>query len=101
MQYIAWPDHGVPEDASDFLSFVMKVRQNRVGMVEATIVHCSAGIGRTGVMVLMETAMCLIEANEPVYPLDIVRSMREQRAMMIQTAVSFEDQYHLCIIIKD
>ncbi|VDM67261.1 unnamed protein product [Strongylus vulgaris] len=33
----------------------------------------------------METAACLVEANEPVYPLDIVRVMRDQRAMAIQT----------------
>ncbi|KAI4574903.1 hypothetical protein MJG53_002844 [Ovis ammon polii x Ovis aries] len=45
----------------------------------------SAGIGRTGVLITMETAMCLIECNQPVYPLDIVRTMRDQRAMMIQT----------------
>ena len=32
--------------------------------------------------------MCLIEANQPVYPLDIVRQMRDQRAMLIQTSVS-------------
>lgn len=49
----------------------------------------SAGIGRTGVLITMETAMCLIECNQPVYPLDIVRTMRDQRAMMIQTPVSF------------
>ena len=48
----------------------------------------SAGIGRTGVLITMETAMCLIEANQPVYPLSIVRQMRDQRAMLIQTAVS-------------
>lgn len=36
----------------------------------------------------METAMCLIECNQPIYPLDIVRTMRDQRAMMIQTPVS-------------
>lgn len=48
----------------------------------------SAGIGRTGVLITMETAMCLIECNQPVYPLDIVRTMRDQRAMMIQTPVS-------------
>ena len=56
---------------------------------------CSAGIGRTGVLITMETAMCLIEANQPVYPLNIVRQMREQRAMLIQTsvrcAVTFSD----------
>ena len=48
----------------------------------------SAGIGRTGVLITMETAICLIEANQPVYPLDIVRQMRDQRAMLIQTPVS-------------
>lgn len=48
----------------------------------------SAGIGRTGVLITMETAMCLIECNQPIYPLDIVRTMRDQRAMMIQTPVS-------------
>ena len=51
-------------------------------------VYCSAGIGRTGVLITMETAMCLIEANQPVYPLSTVRQMRDQRAMLIQTAVS-------------
>lgn len=47
----------------------------------------SAGIGRTGVLILMETALCLVEANQPIFPLDIVRQMREQRLGMIQTAV--------------
>lgn len=90
MQYIAWPDHGVPDDPSDFLHFVMKVRQARSGMVEPTVVHCSAGIGRTGVLITMETAMYLIEANQPVYPLTIVRQMRDQRAMLIQTSSQYK-----------
>ncbi|XP_023707598.1 tyrosine-protein phosphatase non-receptor type 4 isoform X2 [Cryptotermes secundus] len=89
MQYLAWPDHGVPDDSLQFLGFTERVRKARVGMVEPTVVHCSAGIGRTGVLILMETAMCLIEANEPVYPLDIVRAMRDQRTMMIQTASQY------------
>lgn len=37
----------------------------------------------------METAACMIEANEPVYTLDILKTMRNQRAMLIQTFVSF------------
>lgn len=90
MQYIAWPDHGVPDDSSDFLDFVLRVRQNRVGMERPSIVHCSAGIGRTGVLITMETAMCLIEANQPVFPIEIARTMRDQRAMMIQTTSQFK-----------
>ncbi|KAH9370978.1 hypothetical protein HPB48_019095 [Haemaphysalis longicornis] len=90
MQYLAWPDHGVPEDSSEFLGFVARVRSSRDGMVEPTVVHCSAGIGRTGVLILMETAMCLVEANEPVYPLDLTRDMRDQRAMLIQTSSQYK-----------
>lgn len=88
MQYLSWPDHGVPDSVAGFLGFVNAVRRYRAGMVEPAVVHCSAGIGRTGVLILAETALCLIEANQPVYPLDIVRQMRDQRAMMIQTPVS-------------
>uniref|UniRef100_A0AAY4CN88 protein-tyrosine-phosphatase n=1 Tax=Denticeps clupeoides TaxID=299321 RepID=A0AAY4CN88_9TELE len=85
IQYMAWPDHGVPDDSTDFLNFVDLVRSTRQGKDPPVVVHCSAGIGRTGVLITMETAMCLIECNQPVYPLDIVRTMRDQRAMMIQT----------------
>lgn len=53
----------------------------------SSISPCSAGIGRTGVLILMETALCLIESNQAVFPLAIVRQMREQRLGMIQTAV--------------
>ncbi|KAL1283478.1 Tyrosine-protein phosphatase [Trichinella pseudospiralis] len=90
MQYSAWPDHGVPDDSKELIDFVVEVRQTRTGMVEPVIVHCSAGIGRTGVLILLETSMCLIEASEPIYPLEIVRNMRDQRAMLIQTAGQYK-----------
>ncbi|KAM5156727.1 tyrosine-protein phosphatase non-receptor type 3 isoform 3-T4 [Mantella aurantiaca] len=89
LQYVAWPDHGVPDDSSDFLEFVNCVRQKRIEN-QAILVHCSAGIGRTGVLITMETAMCLTEQNQPVYPLDIVRQMRDQRAMMVQTSSQYK-----------
>ncbi|CAG9865127.1 unnamed protein product [Phyllotreta striolata] len=88
MQYVAWPDHGVPDSPVEFLAFTERVRANRAEG-SPVVVHCSAGIGRTGVMVLMETALCLMEAGEPVYPLEIVKTMREQRAMMIQNASQY------------
>uniref|UniRef100_A0A4W3JYK2 protein-tyrosine-phosphatase n=1 Tax=Callorhinchus milii TaxID=7868 RepID=A0A4W3JYK2_CALMI len=91
LQYVTWPDHGVPDDSTDFFDFVTRVRQKRIKREnEPVIVHCSAGIGRTGVLVAMETATCLIENNQPVYPLDIVRTMRDQRAMMVQTSSQYK-----------
>lgn len=52
------------------------------------IVHCSAGIGRTGMLILMDTALSFMNVNEPVYPLDIVKNMRDQRPCMVQNVVS-------------
>ena len=75
MQYLSWPDHGTPDDSTEFVEFVDDVREMREksATVAPTLVHCSAGIGRTGVLILMESALCLIEANQPVYPLDLTR----------------------------
>ncbi|XP_065896646.1 tyrosine-protein phosphatase non-receptor type 4-like [Dysidea avara] len=90
LQYISWPDHGVPDKALEFLNFVQHVRLEREGMEEPTIVHCSAGIGRTGVLMAVETALCMLECMEPVNPLDIVRVMRNQRGMLIQTPAQYK-----------
>jgi len=48
MAYLSWPDHGVPENPGEFIQFVETVRLHRQGSIYPTIVHCSAGIGRTG-----------------------------------------------------
>lgn len=105
IQTETWPDHGVPNDYASFVEFVLEIRELRKSnRHQPILVHCryarrstaarstaellsSAGIGRTGVLILMETALCLIETNQPVFPTDIVRQMREQRLGMIQTAV--------------
>lgn len=62
------------------------------------IVHCSAGIGRTGVLILMETAICIMESGEPIYPIKILEEMRRQRAMLIETTSQFK--FVACAICK-
>ncbi|XP_042175287.1 tyrosine-protein phosphatase non-receptor type 3-like isoform X7 [Oncorhynchus tshawytscha] len=107
LQYVAWPDHGVPDDPSDFLLFITSVRERRTGDTPL-MVHCSAGIGRTGVLITMETALSLLESGRPVVPLDIIRTLRDQRAMMIQTTKRSKGQelfdqirYHLDLVEAD
>ena len=53
------------------------------------IFYFSAGVGRTGVLIFMETAFNMIEAAEPIFPLEIVRRMRDQRCSLIQTPVRY------------
>ncbi|XP_047210281.1 tyrosine-protein phosphatase non-receptor type 3-like [Girardinichthys multiradiatus] len=89
LHYVAWPDHGVPDDPSDLLLFISSVRERRKGK-KPLMVHCSAGIGRTGVLITMETALSLMDESRPVFPLDIVKTLRDQRAMMVQTTCQFQ-----------
>ncbi|XP_034030745.1 tyrosine-protein phosphatase non-receptor type 3 isoform X2 [Thalassophryne amazonica] len=89
LQYVAWPDHGVPDDPSDFLLFISSVRERRIAE-EPLMVHCSAGIGRTGVLITTEAALTLLDEGRPVFPLDIVKTLRDQRAMMVQTTSQFQ-----------
>lgn len=56
----------------------------------------SAGIGRTGVLITMETALNLLDEGRPVFPLDIVKTLREQRPMMVQTTVLRNRKFLVC-----
>lgn len=101
IQNETWPDHGVPNDYQSFVDFILEIRELRKAHQQTPIlVHCSAGIGRTGVVILMETSLCLIEHHQQVNPLEIVRQMREQRLGMIQTAVRHSIRFELKIETK-
>ncbi|XP_034831989.1 tyrosine-protein phosphatase non-receptor type 4 [Maniola hyperantus] len=108
LQYTAWPDHGVPEDSTAFINFTklcsqlrnhraviptvveeLAVEEERV-LEPPMIVHCSAGVGRTGALILAETALELLARRQPLYPLDLVRTMRTQRPMCIQNASQYK-----------
>ena len=57
------------------------MQNKRASKEKPLVVSCSAGVGRTSVLITMETAMCLIdliECSQLVYSLDMVRTMREQ-----------------------
>lgn len=60
--YTTWPDFGVPESPASFLNFLFKVRES--GCLNAdhgpVVVHCSAGIGRSGTFCLVDTCLLLV-----------------------------------------
>jgi tyrosine-protein phosphatase non-receptor type 11 len=87
----AWPDHGVPNDPGDVLHFLDDVRKRQDGMEDAgpVLVHCSAGIGRTGTFMAIELGMQQYLKEGVVDPLQYMCSMRQDRGGSIQTA----DQY--------
>jgi protein tyrosine phosphatase len=55
--YTSWPDHGVPESTAATLMMLRKARQARVGNAGPMVVHCSAGVGRTGALQTLECSL--------------------------------------------
>lgn len=95
LHYVGWPDHGVPTKDSleefkllldDFIKFIVFEKERKA------IVHCSAGIGRTGTTIALMTMIVNVYAQlnngiqDPAISIfSTVRRMRERRLGMVQT----------------
>nr|XP_024658920.1 titin isoform X17 [Maylandia zebra] len=89
--FTAWPDHGVPETTELLISFRHLVREhmNQYSKHSPTVVHCSAGVGRTGTFIAIDRLIFQIERENTVDVFGIVHDLRMHRPLMVQT----EDQY--------
>ncbi|XP_075558621.1 tyrosine-protein phosphatase non-receptor type 2-like isoform X3 [Dermacentor variabilis] len=91
LHYTTWPDFGVPESPAAFLAFLQAVRESGALDVDVgpPVVHCSAGIGRSGTFCLVDSCLVLIEANggrlDRVDVQEVLLEMRKYRMGLIQT----------------
>ncbi|KFW93259.1 Tyrosine-protein phosphatase non-receptor type 14 [Phalacrocorax carbo] len=107
LQYTDWPDHGCPEEVQGFLSYleeIQSVRRHTNSVLDSSnncnppiVVHCSAGVGRTGVVILTELMIGCLEHNEKVDVPVMLRHLREQRMFMIQTIAQYKFVYQVLI----
>lgn len=96
--YTVWPDHGVPESTQSLIQFVRTVRDyvDRSPSTGATIVHCSAGVGRTGTFIALDRVLQQLDSKGSIDLYSCVFDLRLHRQHMVQT----ECQYaflHQCV----
>lgn len=104
-QYLSWPDYGVPSSAAALIDFLGAVKHQQRLSVRALgmrwkghpggppmVVHCSAGIGRTGTFCSLDICLSQLQDIGTLNVYQTVQRMRTQRAFSIQTA----DQYYFC-----
>ncbi|XP_065796159.1 tyrosine-protein phosphatase non-receptor type 21 isoform X1 [Muntiacus reevesi] len=106
LQYTDWPEHGCPEDLKGFLSYleeIQSVRRHTNSTSEPKspnpplLVHCSAGVGRTGVVILSEIMIACLEHNEALDVPRVLDLLRRQRMLMVQTLCQYTFVYRVLI----
>ncbi|XP_072772393.1 tyrosine-protein phosphatase non-receptor type 14-like [Nerophis lumbriciformis] len=107
LQYTDWPEQGCPEYVQGFLSYleeIQSVRRHTNSMLDTSkslnppvVVHCSAGVGRTGVVILTELMISCLEHNEPVEVPTMLSGLRQQRMLMVQTISQYKFVYQVLI----
>uniref|UniRef100_A0A2K6PJF1 Tyrosine-protein phosphatase non-receptor type 9 n=1 Tax=Rhinopithecus roxellana TaxID=61622 RepID=A0A2K6PJF1_RHIRO len=104
-QFLSWPDYGVPSSAASLIDFLRVVRNQQSLAVSnmgarskgqcsepPIVVHCSAGIGRTGTFCSLDICLAQLEELGTLNVFQTVSRMRTQRAFSIQTP----EQYYFC-----
>ncbi|KAJ8040184.1 Receptor-type tyrosine-protein phosphatase alpha [Holothuria leucospilota] len=95
--YKTWPDKDIPDQPSALIEFAKRVKIDKKHATTPLLVHCSAGVGRTGTFIALCSLMDVVETSEKIDVFGFVAQMREDRVNMVQTAKQFKF-LHDCLL---
>ncbi|XP_032891199.1 receptor-type tyrosine-protein phosphatase alpha isoform X5 [Amblyraja radiata] len=87
--FTSWPDFGVPFTPIGMLKFLKKVKTCNPSFAGAIVVHCSAGVGRTGTFIVIDAMLDMMHAERKVDVFGFVSRIRAQRCQMVQTDMQY------------
>ncbi|XP_058276348.1 phosphatidylinositol phosphatase PTPRQ [Hirundo rustica] len=95
--FTSWPEHGVPETTAPIIHFVKLIRASRVHDNTPVVVHCSAGVGRTGVYIALDHLTQHVNDHDFVDIYGLVAELRSERMCMVQNLAQYIF-LHQCVL---
>ncbi|NWQ75109.1 PTPRQ phosphatase, partial [Columbina picui] len=95
--FTSWPEHGVPETTAPIIHFVKLIRASRAHDNTPMVVHCSAGVGRTGVYIALDHLTQHINDHDFVDIYGLVAELRRERMCMVQNLAQYIF-LHQCVL---
>lgn len=90
LHFREWPDFGCPSTPDLMLQFCQVMRQHIiVAQPGITVVHCSAGVGRTGTLIAVDILLQQINENKKISVFDTVYKLRKHRVNMVQSEAQY------------
>ncbi|XP_059168901.1 receptor-type tyrosine-protein phosphatase alpha-like [Physella acuta] len=86
--FTSWPDKGVPLTPWGLVDFEQRVALGSTS--RPIVVHCSAGVGRTGTFIALRNVMREAEDTGRINCFQTVAKLRQDRVLMVQTAEQYE-----------
>ncbi|XP_062858967.1 receptor-type tyrosine-protein phosphatase epsilon isoform X2 [Trichomycterus rosablanca] len=93
LHFTSWPDFGVPFSPIGMLKFLKKVKQVNPSYGGPIVVHCSAGVGRTGTFIVIDAMIDMMDTEQKVDIFAFVSKIREQRSQLVQTDMQYSFIY--------
>uniref|UniRef100_A0AAQ4NNX3 protein-tyrosine-phosphatase n=1 Tax=Gasterosteus aculeatus aculeatus TaxID=481459 RepID=A0AAQ4NNX3_GASAC len=93
LHFTSWPDFGVPFSPIGMLKFLKKVKLVNPPFAGPVVVHCSAGVGRTGTFIVIDAMIDMMHAEQRVDVFGFVAKIREQRSQLVQTDMQYSFIY--------
>uniref|UniRef100_A0A8C5AUV2 protein-tyrosine-phosphatase n=1 Tax=Gadus morhua TaxID=8049 RepID=A0A8C5AUV2_GADMO len=93
LHFTSWPDFGVPFSPIGMLKFLKKVKTVNPSYAGPVVVHCSAGVGRTGTFIVIDGMIDMMHGEQMVDVFGSVSRIREQRCQLIQTDMQYSFIY--------
>lgn len=87
-----WPDHNCPENTVDLIKFINIIKHEKRSTAPI-VVHCSAGVGRTGTLIALDISLQKMKDEKTVNIYEIVKKLRQQRVKMVQTLEQYKFLY--------